>query len=100
MVDCDARLIIEVVDDVDALAKAREQREKSNRNIAWLKAHAHEVYSHHRGKCICIAGEKLFVADTPEAAYALGRTMFPEDDGLFVRYIPIKKVARIYVYRG
>ena len=24
-----------------------------------------EIYSQHRGKCICIAGEELFTADTP-----------------------------------
>jgi hypothetical protein len=54
------------------------------------------VYAHYRGKCICVAGEELFVADTPEEAHALATAAHPEDDGSFVLYIPREKVARIY----
>ncbi|HEV8711216.1 MAG TPA: hypothetical protein VGX03_00090 [Candidatus Binatia bacterium] len=50
----------------------------------------------YRGKCICIAGEELFVADTPEEAIAQAAAAHPEDDGRFVRYIPREKLARIY----
>ena len=35
----------------------------------------------HRGKCICNAGEELFVADTPEQGIALVAAAHPEDDG-------------------
>jgi hypothetical protein len=65
-------------------------------NAAWLQAHAAEVCTRYRGKCICIAGEELFVADTPEEAIAQAAAAHPEDDGRFVRYIPREKLARIY----
>lgn len=100
MANRESRVNLEIVSDPNELAQARAQRERSDRNAAWLQANAHLLYANHRGKCICIAGESLFVADTPEAAYALGRAAFPEDDGLFVRYIPLTKMARIYVHCG
>ncbi len=43
-------------------AAANRQREQFDRNSDWLQAHIPEVYSKHRGKCICIAGQELFVA--------------------------------------
>jgi len=54
------------------------------------------VYATHRGKCICIAGEELFVADTAKEAIARATTAHPDDEGWFTRYIPKEKVARIY----
>lgn len=89
-------LVMEEVTDPEELAKARAQRERFDRNSAWLQAHATEVYRHHRGKCICVAGEELFVADTPEQALALATAAHPEDDGRFLRYIPREKIDRIY----
>jgi len=89
---------MEDVIDPEALAKARAQRKRFDRNAAWLQAHASEVYPRYRGKCICIAGEELFVADTPEEAMALASAAHPEDDGSFVHYIPRDKVARIYAH--
>ena len=88
--------VMEEVTDPEELANARLQRQRFDRNSAWLHAHATEVYSRHRGKCICIAGEELFVADTPEEALALGVAAHPEDDGRFVHYIPREKLSRIY----
>jgi hypothetical protein len=37
-------VIMEIVTDSAELAKARAQRERFDRNAAWLQAHAHEVY--------------------------------------------------------
>jgi len=91
-------LVMEEISDPEELAKARAQRERFDRNTAWLQAHATEVYVHHRGKCICVAGEELFVADTPEQALALATTAHPEDDGSFLRYIPSEKIDRIYAH--
>lgn len=54
-------VVMEEVTDPEELAKARAQRERFDRNSAWLQAHAAEVYTHYRGQCICIAGEELFV---------------------------------------
>jgi hypothetical protein len=61
-----------------------------------LQAHIPEVYSRYRGKCICVAGEELFVAETPEEVIAMAEAAHPEDDGSLIRYIPKEKMARIY----
>jgi len=46
-----------------------------------------------------VAGEELFIADTPEEALAQARAAHPEEDGsILIRYIPRQKVARIYAY--
>jgi hypothetical protein len=96
MADKQAPLIMEEVTDPEELAKAQAQRQRFDRNSAWLQAHATEVYACYRGKCVVIAGEELFAADTPEEAWALATAAHPEDDGSFIRYIPREKVARIY----
>ncbi len=89
-------IIMEEVTDPVELQKAREQDERFERNWAWFEAHAAEIYAEHRGKCICIAGEELFVADTPEEALAMAVSAHPNDDGRFTRLIPQEKIARIY----
>ena len=89
-------VIMEEVTDPQELAAAAAQWERFDRNSAWLQAHVAEIYSRHRGKCICIAGEELFVADTPEAALALATAAHPDDNGRFLRDIHREKVARIY----
>src|SRR5438445_6648325 len=89
-------IVMEVVTDPEELARARALHERFDRNAAWLQAHSAEVYPRYRGKCICIAGEELFVADTPEEALALATAAHPEDNGHFLRYIPRERVARIY----
>ena len=91
-------IVMEEVTDPEALAKARAQRQRFDRNSAWLQAHVAEIYTRYRGKCICIAGEEGFVADTPEEALTLATTAHPEDDGRFLRYIPRHKVDRIYAH--
>ncbi len=98
MQDNQDRLVMEEVTDPEELANIHARRARFERNAAWLQAHASEVYTHHRGKCICIAGEELFVADTPEEAIALATAVHPEDDGRLLRYIPREKLARIYAH--
>jgi hypothetical protein len=93
------KMFMEEVNDPEELAKARAQDERFERNSAWLQAHISEVYSQHRGKCICIAGEELFVADTPQEVIDLAGAAHPEDNGKLLRYIPREKVARVYTYR-
>jgi len=98
MIPEDNLIVMEEVTDPVELAEAQAQREQFDCNSAWLEAHVSEVYSKHRGKCICIAGEELFVADTPREALAKATAAHPEDKGCFVRYIPKEKVPRIYAY--
>jgi hypothetical protein len=89
-------IVIEEVTDATELAKAQKQDERFARNWAWFEAHAAAIYTTYRGKCICIAGEELFVADTPGEVLAKATTAHPEDDGRFTRIIPKEKVARVY----
>jgi hypothetical protein len=89
-------IVMEEVTDSEQLAQARRQRGQFDRNSTWLQAHIAEVYSRHRGKCICIAGEELFVADTAKEAIAHATAAHPDDEGWFTRYIPKERVARIY----
>ena len=96
MTGTEARIVMEEVTGTQEAAAARARRERFDRNSAWLQAHVKEVYSRYRGKCIVIAGEELFAADTPEDAWALADAAHPEDDGSFIRYIPREKMARIY----
>ena len=85
---------METVDDPVAI----EQLARFRKNVDWLEEHAAEVYGRHRGKCICVAGQELFVADSPAAAIALAQAAHPEDDGQFVHYIPLEKLPRIYAH--
>jgi hypothetical protein len=48
-------IVMEEVIDPEALGKARAQRQRFDRNSAWLQAHVAEIYTRYRGKCICIA---------------------------------------------
>ncbi|HYL98160.1 MAG TPA: hypothetical protein VEZ90_04340 [Blastocatellia bacterium] len=92
-----ARIVVEEVTDPDENAAARARRARFDRNSDWLQSHATEVYTSHRGKCICVAGEELFVADSAEEVLAQARAAHPEDNGsILVRYIPREKIARIY----
>jgi hypothetical protein len=93
-------IVIEEVADPEELAKALAQDERFERNWAWFNAHASEIYTKHRGKCLCVAGEELFVADTPAEALAQARAAHPEDDGFFTRIIPRERVARIHGHHG
>jgi hypothetical protein len=90
--------VMEEVTDPVELAEAQTQREQFDRNSAWLQAHASEIYPRHRGKCICVAGEELFVAETASEALAKATAAHPHDKGRFVHYIPKQKVPRIYAY--
>ena len=92
-------IIVAEVTDTYELSKARAQRARFDRNAAWLKAHVSDIYTRFRGKCICIASEELFVAETPEEALRLGTAAHPDDDGRFVHYIPSEKLTRIYANR-
>lgn len=91
---------MEVLTDPEELARARAQRDRFDRNAAWLHKHAAEIYPRHRGKFICIARQELFVADTAEEALALAAQTHPEDDGSFLHYIPRERVPRIYADSG
>jgi hypothetical protein len=89
-------ITIEEIADPAQVSAALNQREQFDRNLTWLRAHAAEVYRGHRGKCICIAGQQLFVADSAAEALALAKAQHPDDHGRFVQYVAKEKVPRVY----
>lgn len=89
-------LVMYEVTDPEEIAKANAQRERFRKNSDWLQEHVPEIYGQHRGKCICVAGQELFVADSGPEVIALARKAHPEDDGLLLRQIPREKMERIY----
>ena len=84
------------VTDPEEIAKANARMERYLKNVAWLEPRISQVYAMNRGKCICVAGQELFIADTGPDAIALARQAHPEDDGLLLRYVPQQKMERIY----
>ena len=89
-------MIVEELTDPEELMRARTSRQRFDRNSIWFQEHATELYRNYRGRCVCIAGEELFVADTAEQAIAEAATAHPEDTGRFVHYIPRERLPRIY----
>jgi hypothetical protein len=86
---------MEKVTDPAELQKSRAQNERFERNWAWFEVHA-EIYAAHRGKCMCIAGAELFVADTSEEALAMAIAAHPDDNGRFTRLVPQERIPRVY----
>jgi hypothetical protein len=99
MANPDTPIVMEVVTDPVEIAEALARHARFQRNSAWLQAHIPEVYSRHRGKCIAVAGQELFVADTPEEVMAQAQSAHPEDDAVLIRYIPKERLERIYANR-
>lgn len=91
-------LVMTEVTDPGEMARIKAQRERFRRNADWLQARIPQIYGEHRGKHICVAGQELFVADTAPEVLAMARLAHPEDDGLLLRYIPRKKMERIYAH--
>jgi hypothetical protein len=92
-------IVMREVTDPEELAKAKIQDERFERNLAWFDAHAADLFRLHRGKCLCISGEQLFVADSPREAIALAKAAHPQDDGRFTHYVPKERMYRIYANR-
>jgi len=89
-------IVMEEVTDPTELVTARAQDERFDRNFRLFQSHGTEIFNTYRDKCIVIAGQELFAADSPAEACSLAEAAHPEDDGRFIQYIPKEKVARIY----
>jgi hypothetical protein len=92
-------LQMEIVSDPQEVARLQVEGEQLDRNLDWFDRHAAEIYRQHRGKCFCVAGEELFVANTSPEAIAKAKEAHPEDQGWFIGYIPREKMLRIYANR-
>lgn len=89
------QLTMEIEADPEVCAETAARLERCWRNLRWLERHAEDAYSR-RGKYICIAGEELFVADSPDEAIRAAKRAHPDDDGRFTLYVPLVKAPRVY----
>ena len=85
----DKRNIVQMqeVTSVAELTQAQKQREQFDRNSAWLQDNIVEIYAKYRGKCICVTGKEVFVADIASDAIAQATAVHLDDEGWFTRYI-------------
>lgn len=90
------QLVMSEVTAPEENAKANAQRERFRKNADWLQACVPQVYTQHRGKFVCVAGQQLFVADTAPEVVAAARKAHPEETGILLRYIPREKMERVY----
>jgi hypothetical protein len=91
-------LTMELVDDPAVIAQARVQNERFKRNSDWLQAHWADLLPEARGRHIAVAGEEVFIADTPEEAWAMAKAAHPEDNGALSRYVFPNQRPRIYAH--
>ena len=96
MIASSGTMKIEEIVDPAELESSSAREAAFRRNLLWFETHAKEIGGRCAGKCICIAGEELFFADTPEEALSLARAAHPRDEGFFVHYIHKEKSPRIY----
>jgi hypothetical protein len=88
-------IVMEEITDPEFIAGHRRRIAAWEKNLAWMNAHVDEVYANHKGKCICVAGQELFVADTSQEVWKMAKAAHPEDEGILSRYIPKKN--RIWI---
>jgi len=88
---------IEYVTDPVEVADFRRRMTAFDKNLAWLQAHASEVYSH-RGKIYCIAGQELFIGDDVLEVVTRAKAAHPDDEGYFTGIVPKERGPRIYAY--
>lgn len=94
------QFIIEEVTDPVEIARHRAQDEQAKRNSDWLQAHWASVLPQARGKFLAVAGQEVFIADTPAEAWGWAEQKHPEDRGALVQYVFPEGGPRIYAYRG
>ncbi|MEP7336890.1 MAG: hypothetical protein ABI977_04045 [Acidobacteriota bacterium] len=90
------QIVMEEITDSEENARFRASMAQMGLNGDWLEAHVPEIYRNYRGKYIVVAGQELFVGETVQEAAALAKAAHPEDEGRLTRYIPLKKMVRIY----
>ena len=81
----------------DELALTRLRRATFQKNMAWASANAEEITRTCRGRFICVAGEHLFVANSPKQAHTLALAAYPtEHDATYSCFVPAKDRPKIY----
>ena len=100
MIMADSRITVESVSNPEGLTPYTEQLQRARLNRDWLEAHWSELLPVARGKFLAVAGQRAFVADTPEEAWKMAGDAFPSDDGAFVQYVRSLEGPRFYANQG
>jgi len=79
--------IREMTDPAD-LARAQAHPEEFDRNWIWLKAHATEIYTRHRGKYVVVAAGQKFIGETANEAWSRAAEAGIDDKGSFIMQVP------------
>lgn len=94
-----SNFVIEDVSDPDDIRRSHTQDQRHRRNSDWLQTHWADVLPQARGKFVAVAGEEMFIAETPGEAWAWVDAAHPEDSGAIVRYVPTSTGPRLYADR-
>ena len=95
----ESRFAVDEVVDPGEIARFRAQDDRARRNSAWLESHWADVLPRARGKFLAVAGQEAFIAESPEAAWAMAEAAHPEDSGAFVQYVRPERGPRLYAHR-
>jgi len=93
------KFTIEVIDDPEFNARIHAEGLQFKKNMHWLSAHWEDVLPQARGQYVAVAGEEAFLSPDPIEAEQLATRAYPEDKGVFVRYVYPEKGARLYGHR-
>jgi hypothetical protein len=86
-------LVIDTVTDPAEAARFAELMAAARVNQDWLDGHWDDLLPQARGKYLAVAGRQAFLADTPEEVRAHARAAHPDDKGLIVRFVPMRRAA-------
>lgn len=92
-------LVLEEVTDPVEIARIRAALEQAKLNADWLETHWDDLLPAAFGKFIAVAGQKAFIADSPEAARRWADEFHPEDRGALVEYVLPPGGPRYYANR-
>lgn len=92
-------LVIEEVNDPEAIAASLEAFEYHRRNSEWLQAHWPDVLPQARGQFVAVAGQEAFITGTAEEAWEWAQRAHPKDKGPLVQYVRKDVGPRIYAYQ-
>jgi hypothetical protein len=90
--------IEEVTDPVED-TRFRAQHAQFKSNTDWLQSHWNDLLPKALGKCLAVACQEAFLADTPEEAWRLAKAAHPEDNGTLFQYVLPHQGPRIYAHR-
>ncbi|GEM_PF-1744565 len=79
-------LEMSIVDDPIECADHTRIREIFDRNYEWHEHHRDAIARVGVGQCVCIAGQRLFVAPSAREVLEMARQAHPEEDGGYYFY--------------